>query len=306
MKTLGFLKEKWHQAKEAIFWYFKGIKVYALVGESGTGKSFRAQMVAEKYNIPLIIDDGLLIKRHIILAGQSAKKAKGKIQAVKIAIFQDENHRKEVVKALQKERFSIILILGTSQKMVNKIVERLGLPAITRFIYIEEIATPEEIALAKTSRQKGEHVIPVPSVAMTGDYSQIFYDSVKIFFKNPFYFFWKRKPKTYEKSVVKPAFARVGTPNFSQNAILEMVKHTVADFDPRIKIDRMRIKSQENNRYSFFIDLMVPQSTEILSMSEDLKKSISLKVERYANLDLDSVEIHVKGVIDPSQELNLS
>ena len=34
------------------------IKVYAFVGPSGTGKSYRAQMVAGEYNIHYIIDDG--------------------------------------------------------------------------------------------------------------------------------------------------------------------------------------------------------------------------------------------------------
>ena len=37
------------------------IKVYAFVGPSGTGKSYRAQMVANSRNIDYIIDDGLLI-----------------------------------------------------------------------------------------------------------------------------------------------------------------------------------------------------------------------------------------------------
>ena len=35
------------------------IKVYAFVGPSGTGKSYRAQMVAGEYDIHYIIDDGL-------------------------------------------------------------------------------------------------------------------------------------------------------------------------------------------------------------------------------------------------------
>jgi ABC-type dipeptide/oligopeptide/nickel transport system ATPase component len=48
------------------------IKVYALTGESGTGKSFRAILVAQKYGVELIIDDGLLIKDNHILAGLSA------------------------------------------------------------------------------------------------------------------------------------------------------------------------------------------------------------------------------------------
>ena len=33
-------------------------KVYAFVGPSGTGKSYRAQMVAGEYDIHYIIDDG--------------------------------------------------------------------------------------------------------------------------------------------------------------------------------------------------------------------------------------------------------
>ena len=49
------------------------IKVYALVGESGTGKSFRAKLVAQKHGIDMIIDDGLLIRDNRILAGHSAK-----------------------------------------------------------------------------------------------------------------------------------------------------------------------------------------------------------------------------------------
>jgi ABC-type dipeptide/oligopeptide/nickel transport system ATPase component len=48
----------------------KRIKVYALIGESGTGKSFRAKLVAQKYGIEHIIDDGLLIKENKILAGK--------------------------------------------------------------------------------------------------------------------------------------------------------------------------------------------------------------------------------------------
>jgi ABC-type oligopeptide transport system ATPase subunit len=34
-----------------IFLPFTKIKVFALIGESGTGKSFRAQLVAQKYEI---------------------------------------------------------------------------------------------------------------------------------------------------------------------------------------------------------------------------------------------------------------
>ena len=63
------------------------MKVYAFVGPSGTGKSYRAQMVASENNINFIIDDGLFIKDNEIIAGESAKKAPTKIDTVKIAVF---------------------------------------------------------------------------------------------------------------------------------------------------------------------------------------------------------------------------
>ena len=59
------------------------IKVYAFVGPSGTGKSYRAQMVAGEKGVNFIIDDGLLIKDNEVVAGSSAKKAPTKIETVK-------------------------------------------------------------------------------------------------------------------------------------------------------------------------------------------------------------------------------
>ena len=83
-------------------WWVKGVTVYALVGESGTGKSFRAKLLAQKYNIDVIIDDGLLIQEDKILAGHSAKREKTFLAAVKVALFDDKEHRDEIARVLQK------------------------------------------------------------------------------------------------------------------------------------------------------------------------------------------------------------
>ena len=69
--------------------FFKGIKVFALVGKSGTGKSFRAQLVAQRFGIEIIIDDGLAIKDQRILGGKSAKKEKRQYTAVKTALNEE-------------------------------------------------------------------------------------------------------------------------------------------------------------------------------------------------------------------------
>ena len=84
-----------------LYWFFKGVKVYAFVGESGTGKSFRAKLLAQKYGIELIIDDGLLIRDDKILAGHSAKREQTFLAAVRVALFDDKSHRDAVARTLQ-------------------------------------------------------------------------------------------------------------------------------------------------------------------------------------------------------------
>ena len=82
--------------------FMKKIKVYAFVGPSGTGKSYRAQMVASEKNINFIIDDGLLIKDNEVIAGESAKKAETKVATVRHALFYEEKEREPIIKALKK------------------------------------------------------------------------------------------------------------------------------------------------------------------------------------------------------------
>ena len=138
------------------------MKVYAFVGPSGTGKSYRAQMVAAEKGIHFIIDDGLLINENAVITGNSAKKASTKIETVKKALFIDEKESKEIRKALIKYRAKSILILGTSDEMVAKIAENLGLPKVSETIYISDVATEQEMDTARKIRvTEGKHVIPV-------------------------------------------------------------------------------------------------------------------------------------------------
>ena len=88
-----------------------GLTVFALVGESGTGKSFRAKLLAQKHGIEAIIDDGLLIRDDKIIAGRTAKHEKTYMGAVRIALFDDKEHRDQVAKALQKNKIKKFNIL---------------------------------------------------------------------------------------------------------------------------------------------------------------------------------------------------
>lgn len=88
---------------------FENIKVYAFVGPSGTGKSYRAQMVAGEKDVHFIIDDGLLINENRVVAGESAKKASTKIETVKKALFLHDDRKKgdsESIKKIQSKENS--------------------------------------------------------------------------------------------------------------------------------------------------------------------------------------------------------
>ena len=97
-----------------------GMTVYALVGQSGTGKSFRAKLITQKYGLTAIIDDGLLIEDDKILAGKSAKHEKTYMGAVRVALFDDKEHRDSVARVLQKNKIKRILLLGTRRHCITR------------------------------------------------------------------------------------------------------------------------------------------------------------------------------------------
>ena len=143
------------------------MEVYALIGPTGTGKSYRAPHIAQRYGIDCIIDDGLLISHGSIIAGKSSKAEVSKIKAAKIAVFYFTDHRQQIIEALKKIHPPKIMVLGISLAMVEKICERLQLPYPTEVVMIEDIASPEEIENALQARiGEGKHTIPVPLVEL--------------------------------------------------------------------------------------------------------------------------------------------
>ena len=124
------------------------MEVYALIGASGTGKSHNAYIVMEQYGIDMMIDDGLLIKDGKKMAGSSAKAKETTVAAVKHAIFHDPLHASEVRERIKQLNPAKILILGTSEKMIDRITEALLLPGVKYKIFIQDISSSEQIAEA--------------------------------------------------------------------------------------------------------------------------------------------------------------
>ncbi len=271
----------------------------ALVGESGTGKSFKSKLLAQKYGIDAIIDDGLLIKDDKILGGKSAKTEKTYMGAVRIALFDDKEHRDEIARILKKTHIKKILLLGTSEKMVIKIAARLQLPQPSKIIKIEDIATREEIDKAIRSRQvEGKHVIPVPSIEVKKNYSQIFSASMHDFFnKNKLLAKFNKNlsGKMIEKSIVQPEFSKKGRIEISEAALTQMVMHCVNECDPEVKIKKISIKTDARG-YRLLVTIDVPFGTQLTGKVHKLQQYIIDKIESFTGILIEEVSIIIDKI----------
>ena len=101
--------------------------VIALVGPSGTGKPPRADCRAQE-RADAIIDDGILIKDGKILAAIRQEGAE-QDHGCPAGHLHPAGHAEEVRKAIEESQPHCILILGTSENMVQKITRALHLAA---------------------------------------------------------------------------------------------------------------------------------------------------------------------------------
>ena len=244
------------------------MRVVGFVGPSGSGKSHRALQVANSEKIEYIIDDGLLIKGNRIITGVSAKKEKTKIASIKRALFIYEDHASVVKREIIKANPEAIMILGTSDGMVESIARRLGLPEIKEIIYIEDVAKEEEIhAALATRREEGKHVIPVPTFQIKKDFSGYFLDPLQIF---------RRKGKgrlqlVSEKSVVRPTFSYMGKYTISDYAIFQMVEYIILSFKGVSRISRFKVESREEG-IIVDVDLMLIYGYNIKSLLDAIQQ----------------------------------
>ena len=271
---------------------FDKIKVYAFVGPSGTGKSYRAQMVAGEKDTHFIIDDGLLINDNRVIAGKSAKKAATKIETVKKALFFNEEEKKEIQKALKKYKVKSILILGTSDGMVEKIAQNLGLPKITETIYINDVATEEEMKTARNIRvTEGKHVIPVPTFEIKKDFSGYLLDPLQIFKSKGL----GQKPYVSEKSIIRPTFSYMG--NFTiSDSVFRQIAEIQADRMPEIyKVLKSRVQNSGEGPI-IYIEVSVVYGYNIQESLKVFKKSIIEDIEKLTAMNVIELDVVAKSI----------
>jgi len=280
-----------------IFEQHNKMKVYAFVGPSGTGKSYRAQMVAGENNISYIIDDGLLIKENEVIAGTSAKKAPTKIETVKKALFLQPKEQDEMKKAFKKYKPESLLILGTSDSMVAKIAENLGVGPIEKTIYINEIATPQEMETAKRIRTtEGKHVIPVPTFEIKKDFSGYLLDPLQIFKSKG----KGEKPYISEKSIIRPTFSYLGNFTISDNVFRQILENLALKSPEIYKVVKMRVENQGEGP-KIYIEVIIVYGYNLVEAMKDFKLKAIKEIERLTAMNVTQIDVLAKGIQMPEE-----
>ena len=270
------------------------MQVYGLFGESGSGKSYTAQHIAQVLAADWIIDDGLLIWRGHIIAGESAKFEKTKMAAVKRAIFTDATHKQDVREALHKlPADGTVLVIGTSQKMIQLICTNLRLMGPINWIAIEDMIGGDEIRLAQNLRQYGMHAIPINEAKIQETRMGRLLAHIR--------FAPRVSPESQislARTIVNPPFAG-GAIHIHPRAIRESILYLIAEQNHPFRVDKISVNFGDvpllHLRVRALYGLPIHQG------APKLLASVRNYLSNFLGLSLVHVELVVVGLFFPAQ-----
>ena len=161
-----------------------------------------------------------------------------------------------------------------------------------KIIHIEDVASQEEIETAMRIRYtEGKHVIPVPSIEVTRSAPQIVYDSMKVFMGKKGH---SKRNQTYEKTIVRPEFSRPDKEELSEAVLTQMVRHAIGEYDPVMKVKKVRRSKNQDGSYSVSITLRLPVRHYIGSTISDLQEYVTECIEKYGGIMVKSASIEIE------------
>lgn len=270
---------------------FSNITTYAFVGAAGTGKSQRALMVALMLGADFIIDDGLVIYKGSIVCGKSAKSERNQVSAIRRAMFEFDDHRKEVQDFFESTGPAALMVIGTSEGMAGKILRKLGMPAPDKVVHIEDVSSAEEIAKARNERfNKGQHVIPVSHVLVRKNFAGKLVGRLRVF--------WKSKDnKEGEKTIVRPPFSFFGEVNIEPEAIGQMAAFIATR---TTQVDRVVSLNVTPADGGIIIELNIAASIgekNFVALALLVRERIAVSVRYFTGIDVKKINVNISEVI---------
>ena len=220
------------------------------------------------------------------------------IETVKHALFYNEAEKQEIIKALKKYKPESILILGTSDGMVKKIAENLGLPEISDTTYITDVATKQEMETARRIRvTEGKHVIPVPTFQIKKDFSGYLLDPLQIFKSKG----KGQKPYISEKSIIRPTFSYMGNFTISDTVFRQILEYLASKTPGIYKILRSRVENYGEG-VRLYIEVTVVYGFNVVKDIKDFKEKAKKEIEKLTAMNVVELEVVAKNIYVPEKE----
>mgnify|MGYP003305287268 CR=1 FL=1 len=217
-----------------------------------------------------------------------------------VQVLNGTKKSEEIKKAFKKYKPEKILILGTSDGMIEKIKNNLGLPEIKKIIYITEVATEQEMEEARRMRQvEGKHVIPVPTFEIKKDFSGYILDPLQIFKSKG----RNEKPYISEKSIIRPTFSYLGNYTISDGVLKDIIEHLASKVEAIHKIYRTRIEKTTEG-VDIYIEIVLVYGFNIITSLQNFKKkcigrdfeSLLKEIENLTAMNVGKVQILAKSI----------
>lgn len=268
--------------------------IISFTGKSGTGKSYQAMKISRDMSIDAIIDDGLLIYHNRVVAGRSAKRCKSKAEAMRTTLFNYDEHKRDVKLKLSLLSPKKIMILGTSDRMVDWITRELDLHTADLRLYIEDFTTKEDREKASISRNKfGEHIIPVPMIQIKRDFPGYFMHPARIF-RN---FALHEKSEEFEEpTVVRPQFSYFGKYEISEKVIEDIIRITALRFKNSIRVLDY-YHSPVGSGLLLVVRIKIKLSDGIIDRCSELQWRVKRMIEEMTAFELIRINIEISEIV---------
>ena len=205
-----------------------------------------------------------------------------------------------MVEALKKNKPESILILGTSDGMVEKIADNLGLEKPEKTIYINEVATETEMETAKRIRTtEGKHVIPVPTFEIKRDFAGYILDPLQIFK-------YRRNDTPYisEKSIIRPTFSYLGKFTISDTVFRQITEYVAKKTEGIHRVSKVRVENSVGAT-NIYVEVYVTFGYNIVSVLREFKEKVKREIERLTTMNVQEVSVLAKGIHMPDEKAKI-
>ena len=208
-------------------------------------------------------------------------------------MFLHDDEKKVIQKALKKYKVKKILILGTSDGMVEKIAENLELPKVSDTTYITDVATEEEMKTARNIRvTEGKHVIPVPTFEIKKDFSGYLLDPLQIFKSKG----KGKQPYISEKSIIRPTFSYMGNFTISDSVFRQIAEYQAEKMPEIYKVLRTRVQNYGEGPL-IDMEVSVVYGYNVAEGLVEFKKKIVKEIENLTAMNVVKLDVVAKNIV---------